>query len=405
MTAKKGKNLEDIQRNNRSLVIRMLLRRNGLSRIELAKETGLKQATITNIINEFLALNLVRESGNIEDNGRGRRMIGLQINSDDFRIICVRLKRKSFTAGIYDLQANERYRTFAPVNPEGNVEQTLGTIKSVIRDCMQQTEGKSMLGIGAAFPGPFVKADHHFALVTGFPGLKNVNLEEILHKEFNVPVYVEHDANAAAFAEWESLHFLDGIIQDEGSLLCIMPGQGVGSGIIIDGKIIHGQLGTAGEIGHMSIDYNGPQCECGNRGCLEKYACTSAILEYMKEKLYQYTQTVLSSESSIQDLNHAFMQRDKLAVEVVERWARYLGYGIANLINILNPSIVVIGDDVPRDGAFLELVKRTVRERVIEDIYNKTDIRLSDFLDNVTLVGSCYLVVEEAVNSLGFVKM
>ncbi len=402
---KKGKNLEDIQISNRSLVIRMMLRQENLSRVELAKKTGLKQATITNIINELLECGLVRETGIIEDSSRGRRMIGLRINTQDFRIICVRLTRKNFVAGVYDLKAEEIYKEKVNIVSQGEVEKTLTIIKNVIRNCMDKSEGKIILGIGAAIPGPFVKAEHHFALVTGFPELKNINLQKILSEEFDVPVYVEHDANAAAFAEWESTHYRNGLIEDEGNLLCVMPGQGVGSGIIIDGKIVRGQLGIAGEIGHMSIDYSGPRCECGNRGCFEKYACTSAILEFMKQNISKYNNTCLDSGSTIQDLNNAFEMGDSLAVLTITHWAEFLGYGIANLVNILNPDIIVIGDDVPRNKKFLKIVQETVKERVLEDIYKKLEIRLSLFNDDVTLIGSCYLVVEEVVNSLSFIKI
>ncbi|PYG88172.1 putative NBD/HSP70 family sugar kinase [Ruminiclostridium sufflavum DSM 19573] len=402
---KRGKNLEDIQISNRSLVIRMMLRQENLSRVELANKTGLKQATITNIINELLECGLVRETGIIGDSSRGRRMIGLRINTQDFRIICVRLTRKNFVAGVYDLKAEEIYKEKVNIVSQGEVEKTLTIIKNVIRNCMDKSEGKIILGIGAAIPGPFVKAEHHFALVTGFPELKNINLQKILSEEFDVPVYVEHDANAAAFAEWESTHCRNGLIEDEGNLLCVMPGQGVGSGIIIDGKIVRGQLGIAGEIGHMSIDYSGPRCECGNRGCFEKYACISAILEFMKQNIPKYNDTCLHSGSTIQDLNNAFERGDALAVLTITHWAEFLGYGIANLVNILNPDIIVIGDDVPRNKRFLKIVQDTVKERVLEDIYKKLEIRLSLFNDDVTLVGSCYLVVEEVVNSLSFIKI
>ncbi len=402
---KRGKNLEDIQISNRSLVIRMILRQENLSRLELANKTGLKQATITNIINDLLECSLVSETGYIEDNSRGRRMMGLGINTQDFRIVCVRLTRENFVAGVYDLRARELYKKRVCIDSNGDVEKAIKLIKNVISECIEETVGKIVLGIGAAIPGPFVKSDHHFALVTGFPELKNINLQKILSEEFDVPVYVEHDANAAAFAEWESMHCRNGLTEDEGNLLCVMPGQGVGAGIIIDGKVVRGQLGIAGEIGHMSIDYAGPRCECGNRGCLEKYACTSAILEFMKQNLSKYDDTCLHSGSTIQELSSAFENGDPLAILTITHWAEFLGYGIANLVNVLNPDTIVIGDDVPRNEMFLKIVKETVRKRVLEEIYDKLDIRLSLFNDDVTLIGSCYMVVEKAVNTLSFIKM
>ena len=283
---KQGINLEDVQDLNRALVIRLLRKLRLCSRADLAKQSGLKQSTITNIINDFIGWNLVTERG-IIDGEKGRRSIGISLNADLFKVIAVRLARKYFSVGIFDLWGSgeivlqESLEVF-----EGSTKAVRRIVDAVTALIASSVEDR-ILGIGVAIPGPFFRTEGKIALMTEFPGWERIALEDELRSAFQIPVYLEHDANAAALAEW----WLGAHSRETGTMVYVAAGQGIGAGIVIDGRLFRGTLGIAGEMGHMSIEFDGPKCECGNNGCLEHYCSTIALEREVKKALVDFPES------------------------------------------------------------------------------------------------------------------
>jgi glucokinase len=225
-----------------------------------------------------------------------------------------------------------RIDTQAKLGPEKVIANIIKSISLAAKQARVPLSRISKIGIGA--PGPILGQ----AIVVSppnLPGWQNVNIKSILQKKLNKKIYVENDANAAAFGE-----FRFGAGKGFRNLIYITLSTGIGGGIIIDGKAYTGSIGTAGEIGHMVIDPDGPKCGCGNRGCLEALAAGPAIARMAGQK------NALEAEL-------AARRGNKKAKNAIEKAAKYIGIGIANLNNILNPDIFVIGGGVSNMGRLL----------------------------------------------------
>jgi glucokinase len=182
-----------------------------------------------------------------------------------------------------------------------------------------------------------------------------------LESELDWPVVLENDANAAAIGEmWR------GAGQGHRALICVTLGTGVGGGIILDGKLWRGADGSAGEIGHIGVDpFAGVACMCGSRGCLEVYASATAIVRMTREARPRYPNSILHNTEDLTSakIYQAGREGDELAIEVFRRMGVYLGIGLASLINVLNPEIVVIGGGLSNGW---ELFEKHMHQQVLE---------------------------------------
>lgn len=391
-----GKNMNDVQAFNRVSAIKILLEEKVISRIELAERLGLKRATITNIINEFQEMNIVKEVGLIEGKN-GRSVNGLKLNVDNCRIIVARISRKYVETAVYDFYGNIHNYETTPINPSEPINITMDKIAQAINEQAERIDKRFVLGVGVAVPGPYVRGDRNTAYVTGFPALKTVDIEDELRKRIAFPVYTEHDSNMAVLAEWKEIFKSSN--PNGSSMVFLTIEHGIGAGIIINGKIWKGSFGTAGEVGLMKINFDGPIYDSSG-GTLEYYASNQAIKRYVAEKLLEYPDTRLNETSSISEIYKAYEEGDRLAKYAVEKAGWYLGCGIANIINILNPEYVVLGDRVSFNESFLDVVKRSAQAVLADDIMNKTKIVHSKFRQNVILLGACQFVLEKAIDSL-----
>lgn len=177
------------------------------------------------------------------------------------------------------------------------------------------------------------------------PRWRDVPLRDIIEKEFSKKAFIINDANAAALGE---LYF--GAGRGANDFVYITISTGIGGGIIIDGKIYTGSIGTAGEVGHMTIDDNGPLCNCGNRGCWETLASGTALAREARHRIKERAKTSILDYAdgdvekvTAEAIDKAAQAGDNLAKELIVRTGYYLGVGLANLINIFNPEIIVIG--------------------------------------------------------------
>ncbi|HET6450957.1 MAG TPA: ROK family protein [Spirochaetia bacterium] len=391
--AKKGINLEDVQELNRALVIRLLRKNRLCSRAKLASMTGLKQSTITNIINDFLEWNLVTEKGIIEGQ-KGRRSIGISLDSELYKVVGVRLARKYFSVGLFDLSGAGTTVIQEPLDAVEGPSRAFRRIRDAVEGVVARASRNRVLGVGMAVPGPFFRTEGKIGLMTEFPGWDHVALEQELRATLRVPVFLEHDANAGALAEW----WLGPHSQETGTMIYVAAGQGIGAGIVIDGKLFRGTLGVAGEIGHMSIEYDGPRCECGHNGCLEHYCSTIALQREVKKALVAHPEHPLNEDHTLPAIFRSAAAADPLVMEEVRKAAWYLGFGLVNVVNTFNPDVIVIGDDLAEAGPLLlETVKETIQSHVLPGIFRNLKIELSAFPHDPVLIGVGTLVVEKVL--------
>ena len=401
-----GNNLETIQNLNRSLVIKLLYGGQHNTRISIAQASGLNRATITNIIDDLIRWGLVSETGNITGK-KGRRSIALKLNSERYVSICIHILRDSLLFGILDIRGNYKKPLYRlptlGLAPEQIIKIIHEETEKLIKLVKQEKIGK-LIGIGFAVPGPYIKESGRFVLMSHVNGWENMDFASQLHWQQEHPVFFEHDANCAALAEWWFTHSAS----QHSSILFLCAGPGIGAGIIEDGKILQGSLGIAGEVGHMSINYSGPLCECGHRGCLELYASAYAL---ENEAIALYKKGV-SSSLLLENMNAnailtAVNTNDPLAVRAFDRIATALGFGVVNLVNIYNPELIYIGDILTKaPKRLLKIVNSVVKENLRSIVYDKLQIRISHFSPEETIIlGISAMVFDNIISNASLVEI
>ena len=285
--------------------------------------------------------------------------------------------------------------TQAELGAEGVVERIIGLIEGVILDTINETGGtatrKDFIGIGAGAPGPL---DREKGIVVVAPNLgwRNFPLSDRISKRFGIPVVLDNDANCATVGEWWL-----GAARGGRNVVGVTIGTGIGGGLIFDGKLYHGASDVAGEIGHTTIDVNGRYCKCGNYGCLEAYASGPAIATRAREALIREdTASMLPAmvdgqldRITAEIVYDAAKKGDGLANEIVRDTARYLGAGIATLLNVINPDVVVIAGGVTRAGEALFGPLRTeVRRRAFSPAVEAVRIVPAELPGTAGVVGA-----------------
>ena len=243
-------------------------------------------------------------------------------------------------------------------------------IKDIIRLIKMLSESNSVQSIGVGVPGTVIreKGIVNFACNINF---HNVHLVHELNQQFDFPVYLDNDANCAALGE-----AVCGAAENFDTSLMVTIGTGIGGGFVINNRIYRGFNGAAGEIGHMVIETKGLDCACGRKGCFEKYASSSALVEEAKRKFKNQGDTILQDMTSgnIDKLNgemifSAAKQGDHFSLSLIDRYTFYLSEGLANLISIFEPEIMVIGGAICRQWEYL---LTPLREKVYNNIYSRT---------------------------------
>ncbi len=402
METTKGRNSDYVQQANRSLVLQILARNDVCTRSRIADETGLKHATITNIITEMIQLGIVREVGIVEGK-RGRRSIGIELAAEKIEVVAVKLGHVSYSIGLFDLkgkmlEVHEAKFHLEEKDPRG----ALNKIKQEIWALLKKEKDK-VYAVGIAVPGPFLKKSGTIALMTQFPGWDKINLNKEFLEEFPVPVFIEHGANAGALAEWRYGKYR----RTQGVLVNFLAGEGIGAGIVSDGHVFGGSRGIAGEIGHISLNINGERCDCGNRGCMELYCSALSFVRHTVEALPAYPDSCLNGIENITYLEifKGAEKGDKLCVDMVKETGFYMGCGIAAVVNIYDPDVIIISDAMSKGGdLLLNEIKKTVKDRVLDILYEKITIDYTDFSVNQILYGAAVVAIEQLLDDVSILQ-
>jgi len=258
-----------------------------------------------------------------------------------------------------------------------------------------------LIGIGVGAPGPLdvKKGIIHFA--PNLPGWKEVYLKKILKEKFNMKVVLENDANAAA---WGERCF--GAGKGINNLVCFTLGTGIGGGIIIDGKIYHGNNFVSAEFGHMTVNKDGPLCNCGNRGCLEAYSSATGIRNRIKDKIkkgitsqfFTNIDNYLNESVSLKSIFETARMGDDLTKNIVEDAITYLGIAMANIANLLNPEMIIVTGGISREGENLMIpLKKVVKKRTLSSNYQFLKIVTGELGDFAGALGAAALLFSSHV--------
>jgi len=387
-----GRNNSDLTEMNRSAVVKILQQREVCSRADIAKETGLTQAAITKIVAELMRKDIVTEIGLMKGSGN-RRSIGLKLNADKHQVIGVKISRHMFAVGVFDISGKIYDKVETEYSFEDNCQSVVLAIKEQVHDMVEKYQ--NVVAIGFAVPGPYIREEGYIAVVTQMPILHDINFIREFENEFDRPVFIEHDANAGALAEW----WFGNHIKPSRTLAYMLVGEGVGSGVIEGGELLWGAEGSASEIGHVSIDVDGPRCECGNYGCLELYCSSKALIERAaKQGLAATITRRVKSSDACDEVFQAARQGDRKAMKAVEETAKYIAYGCVTLINTYNPDTIVIGDILAQGGdLMMPIIKGVIKERIIPELSSKVLVKISDLEVDSTLYGAAAIATDKVL--------
>lgn len=310
----------------------------------------------------------------------GRVVIGVDLGGTNLRT--------ALLSSEGDILGKSKEATYASDGWKKVVQRLIQNIQRQQEIAVQQ--GLSITAVGVGAPG-VIQVDKGIVVKSpNFPDWNNLPLKDELENVLSLPVTIENDANAAALGEqWR------GAGRGIGSMILLTLGTGVGGGIVLNRQIWHGADGMAGEVGHMTIIPDGRQCGCGNTGCLEMYASARGIVQSYREA-GGVSETGNQSEITSAQVYQAASSGNVRAVEVMQDMGRILGIGIANLINIFNPEMVVIGGGV-KDAwpLFIDSTRAEIRKRAFEVPAARTEIVPSKLGDDAGMVGAAAAALQK----------
>jgi predicted NBD/HSP70 family sugar kinase len=330
---------------NRSLVLNIIATHGPISRVEVARRGGLTAATITNIVNDFIAAGLVFEAASEESSG-GRPPILLRINPTAGYVIGVKLREYKVIMVLCDLACNVIYCDEEELPNPVQPYQAVDTIAIAFGKCLRETQinQQDVLGMGVGVSG-LVDAGQGILRYSNFFDWSNVELGPALEFKTRVPVIIENDVNMLALAESQY-----GAGRSSHICLLVTVGHGVGMGLVINGELFRGVYGSAAEFGHMTMDNapDAPPCTCGKRGCLEAIISDYAIAHAALNVELGY-----ANEPMMQQLVERARRGEEDIAAIFQRAGTTLGIALANLINIFDPAQILITGEGLRAGDLL----------------------------------------------------
>lgn len=394
-----------VRKMNRSLTLAVFRTHKELSRARLAEETGLNPSTVSSIINELIEENLIRETDFIQNgigrpgrllelNPKGGCAVGIEINVDYYEIL------------VADFSANVIWHQKQASTPESGKEEIMAQVLHLAKDALNfvQANNYRLLGVGVGVPG---LVDVSSGLLRLAPNLhwENVPVRDVLATIFNCPIYVENEANVAALGEY---YF--GAVQNIKDFIYLSAGIGLGSGIVIGGKLFRGMFGYAGEAGHMTIDVNGERCGCGKKGCWETFVGPRAIVRRIQRSLDNGEKSSLIDLSNgdiknivIEDVIQAAQMGDQIAVKALGEAAYYLGIGIANLVNLFNVEVIVLGGALNKASSLIiEDVKHIALKNTLAPGREQLEIIPSAHGADACIMGTIALVLDDILREPTF---
>ncbi len=276
-------------------------------------------------------------------------------------------------------------------NPENKIIQT-------IEESVEQAGNPKIVGIGIGAPGP-VDPKNGIVINTPNLGWENFPIADILSKHFAVPVVLDNDVNLGTYAEW-----LLGKNKEAKHVVGVFPGTGIGGGLIVNRKIVHGASGGAGEVGHITLQIDGPLCGCGKRGCLEALASRIAITREIAALILRGESTYLTDKvgtdvSKIRSsvIADAIDHGEKKVEDIVRKAAYLTGVAIANLINIMSPELVILGGGLIEalGKIYQEEIQRAVKEHAMPFLRKKVSIEIGKLGDDAVALGAALLCAKK----------
>lgn len=298
-------------------------------------------------------------------------------------------------ASLVSLEGKIIHTSECPTLSHEPAENIIGRIKNLIKDCFEYGKENNLevISVGIGCPGLIDSNTGVVRFSPNIPSWNNVEIGKILSEEFHVPVSIDNDVRVAALGEYAF-----GAGRNYKNILCITVGTGVGGAIILDGKLMRGPSQSMGELGHMTLKSDGPKCGCGNNGCLEALASSTAIIREANEVLEKGLSPIMQKMVDEGQKVNAYLvtkaaeQGDKEASRIMRETGEWLGIGLSTVINLLNPEVIIIGGGVSLAGDVLfNPMKEEISKRALKIPREFVKIVPAELGDSAGMIGASTL--------------
>lgn len=368
-----------VKKMNLKTLFNEIIKNSPISRAELSKVTGLNKSTVSSQINTLIDRNLVFEIGQGQSSG-GRRPVMLVFNKKAGYAIGIDLGAEFINGILTDLEGSviaSKYKESAAPFTEEAIEMVFSIIEELISEVPESHYG--LVGIGVSVPGIVDKRQD----VVFTPNSNWIvrDLKSMIEQKFFVPVLIENEANAGAYGEK-----VFGAAKNLSNIIYVSIGTGIGIGIIINHDLYRGYNGFSGEMGHMTIDFNGPKCSCGNRGCWELYASERVLYNSSSKRSLHLTRNEVIKLAQNNDAD---------TLNALQKFGFYIGVGLTSVLNTFNPQAVIIRNSIIESQPIvLNSIKSAVTSRIYSNSKNEYDLLPSALGQNAPALGTSSIVVE-----------
>lgn len=382
MLTAKGMNSSDLRQKNRGLVLKLAATQDEASRISITRETGLSKMTVTNIVSELINQGYLIQASCQKNGGAGRNPVLLDIAPQAPVVLGFYISRLYVEAALSNLKGRLFWRRRVPLENE-SAKSLEDKIIGLARMAMQYSKSR-LLGIGVSAIGPLEQNEGVILNPTHFYGIEDFPVRALLERECGIRTYVSNDTNAAALAE-----LLLGAGKELENFIYIGISSGIGAGIVSQGELYQNGSGYAGELGHTTIKYDGEQCACGNRGCLELYANIHTLIKSLAHAGTLEAEDI--SPSRFEELS----LMDKCD-KVFSDTALKLSYALINAVNLFNPQKIFLGHEGCRlPEKYIAEMEEYVNRHIFAAKVNKIKIERSYFGEDSPLYGGICCVLDK----------
>ncbi len=365
---------------------------------ELSKELNISVPKTTSLIAELIEEGLISDYGKIDSTG-GRKANLYGLIGDAGFFLGVDVKKYYINIGLLNFKkqlVSQKNRIAFKLE---NTAESLGQLIHIVQNFIKELPVKKekILSLGINLSG---RINHTKGYSYSFFHFQEEPLSKIIQDQIGIKTYLENDSRAMAFGE-----FCSGEVNTEKNVLFVNVDYGVGLGILIDGKVYYGKSGFSGEFGHIPFFNNEIICHCGKKGCLETEASGSALIRKFKEKIKQgYTSSVLKKNKKIEDITltdiiQAAQNEDVLTIELLAETGENLGKGLAVLINVFNPELIILGGTLSESGDYLRLpTKSSINKYSLSLVNSDTQLKLSKLGERAGILGACLLAKNKVLS-------
>lgn len=376
-----------LRATNRRRVLEHVVRDGSPTQAEIARQTGLSAATVSNIVRALTEEGLVELTATVSS---GRRAQAVRISRSTGLAAGVDFGRKHVRIALAALSQEVVAEREVPVRRDYPAAEGVAVARDVLHDLLESAGAtrEDVVALGVGIPGPIDSRTGRVGSGSILPEWIGEPLQELVEGSFGMPALIENDANLGALAErtWGAARGVD-------DLVYIKVSTGIGAGIVVDGRLYRGGSGTAGEIGHTTVNTMGPVCRCGNRGCLELEAAVPVIFE----RLAASHGPGLTIDRVLELLDAG----DVPASRVVDGAGQALGIAVAGLCNLLNPSLIVIGGDLARANIpLLDSMRGVLRQVAVPSAVEHVRLTVSELGIRAQVLGALAVVFQSDHNIL-----